>query len=176
MKNSSIEFVVGKCNIGWVDSDFKSRFGNVDFKERPLGSFNVLPRSMNGDTMIAEGLAKECELGDVLAFLQNPPEGTKDGYANIFVLKSFVVRVLWHGADWVVRAWSRDGRGWYAGDRVFSPATVSGSLTLEPLTLYSLLENSIKKIDVVIETLDRIAAALEKPAKKKLLKSKKKKS
>lgn len=157
MKNSNTEFIIDKHGIGWIDSDFKSRFGNVDFKERSLGSFNVLPRSMNGDTMIAEGLAKECELGDVLALLQNPPEGTKDGYANIFVLKSFVVDVSWYsdGSRRRVGAWRRDEDAWDAGGRVFSPATVSGSLTLEPSDPIAL------EIRNLAEQVKRIADYLE---------------
>lgn len=49
------------------------------------------------------------------------------GRANLFYTPAFVVGVGWragHGG-WRVNAWERDGDAWYAGGRVFSPATDS---------------------------------------------------
>lgn len=127
--NSDKEFVVGSHNIGWVDSDFKTRFKDVQFEERKLGTFQKLPRNMTDKEIESELKPGICTLGDVFAFIENPPEGTKDSYSNIFYTESFVVGVIWGGSLWGVRTWDRRELDWDAGTRVFSPATVSSSLT-----------------------------------------------
>ncbi len=132
------EFQVGKHGIGWVDSDFKTRFGGQKFAPKALGSFQKLPRYMTDAEIESELKPGLCDLGDVLAFLKNPPEEAKDGYSNIFYTPAFVVHVGWDGSHWDVNAWQRDGYGWRGGYRVFSPATgtlatlnSSDTLTLE---------------------------------------------
>lgn len=141
MKKSQEEFVVGKHNIGWLDSDFKPRFPDVEFEPRTLGTFKVLPKGMTTIDILKEELATECELGDVLAFLENPPEGSKDGYYNLFIIKnsSFVVFVGWSSDSerWDVDTWDRDVC-WLADGRVFSPATASSTLSPSPKPFESL--------------------------------------
>ncbi len=151
MKNSNDVFKVGNLNIGWLDSDFPIRFPNVNFESRTLGAFKILPRNMKDSEMLSEKLAEECELGDVVAFLENPPEGTKDGYSNIFIIKNtaFVVGVYWLDSRWHVGTWRRDDGTWFRGDRVFSPATTFGlsiSLTLSPQAIRNL--TPILKINI----------------------------
>lgn len=162
--NSDKEFVVGKHNIGYISSDFSSRFSDIDFEPKAVGTFQKLPRSMNDAEIESQLRPGMCELGDILAFMDNPPKGTKDGYYNLFYTPSFVVGVGWRGfgGGWGVSAWGRREFGWYAVRRVFSPAT-SNSQTLppspsDPLTL------SIQEACVQMK---RIADALEKPKKVK---------
>lgn len=130
--NSTNEFVVGKNNIGFVSSDFKTRFPDIDFEPKTLGSFQTLKRGMTDADIESELKPGICDLGDVYAFLQNPPQGTKNGDWNLFYTPSFVMYVRWDADSgyWIVNAWGRDGFGWSAGIRVFSPATVEfGSLS-----------------------------------------------
>jgi hypothetical protein len=125
MKKSSEEFAVGKHSIGYVSSDFKSKFGSTEFDERPMPTFQKLGRSMKDAAIESELKPGTCELGDVLAFMDNAPQECKDGYANLFYFPACVVCVRW-GADyaaWYVDTWDRRGREWSAGCRVFSPAT-----------------------------------------------------
>lgn len=126
--NSSTEFVVGKNGIGYIDSDFNTRFPNVDFTPKTqAGSFQTLTKRMTDAEIESELKPGLCDLGDVYAFLQNPPEGTKDGNWNLFYTPSFVVSVRWYSYDslWRVFTWARDGSGWGTDERVFSPATVA---------------------------------------------------
>lgn len=120
---SSEEFVVGKHNIGYVDSDFKERHYDKAFSPREIGKFQTLGRYMKNAADIEKSLNPgKCELGDVLAFLKNPPEGTKDGYYNLFLIGEYVVSVYWdasYGA-WDVDSWNRD-EDWRDDSRVFSP-------------------------------------------------------
>lgn len=122
------EFVVGKRSIGYVSSDFKERFGSIEFEKRAMPTFQKLPRAMSDTTIESELKPGFCELGDVIAFLDNPPADSKDGNWNLFYTSAFVVRVRWGGDEWGVGAWERGGDAWRAGARVFSPATV-GSVT-----------------------------------------------
>lgn len=123
------EFVVGKHQIGYVDSDFKSRFGKDEFemKEAPT-KFQKLPRYMTDAEIESELKPGICDLGDVLAFIENAPKEYKDGNWNLFYTKNFVVCVFWNGffGEWYVGTWSRGGGGWGVDSRVFSPA--AGSL------------------------------------------------
>lgn len=126
---ASSEFIVGRHDIGWVDPDFKAQFGAQKFSPKALGSFQKLSRAMTIAEIESELKPGPCELGDVLAFLQNPPEGSKDGYFNLFLFPAFVVHVHWyaHSAEWSVSAWRRGDPRWREGVRVFSP-TLSESL------------------------------------------------
>ncbi len=144
-KNSSVikasdALVVGKNNIGYVSSDFTSRFGQACFEEGPLGKFQKLGKYMeNAEAIEKELKPGKCTLADVYAFLKNPPEGTKDGYYNLFLVDDMVVSVYWHSGFgfWDVGAWGR-GRHWSGGNRVFSPGL--GSQTLEPVSLKLAIE------------------------------------
>lgn len=124
---ASNEFKVGNHSIGWLDNDFTSRYGSEEFVKRDMPKFQKLPRSMNDATIESELKPGLCELGDVMAFLDNAPEECKDGYSNIFYVGSFVVSVRWGSwyGFWRVSAWHRDGYVWNEGFRVFSPANRS---------------------------------------------------
>lgn len=140
---ASEEFVVGKHSIGWVDSDFRNAFYEKSFSPSTLGKFQKLGKYMaNADEIERELKPGKCSLGDVLAFLQNPPEGCKDGWANLFLIGDRVVSVRWGSDDggWGVDAWCRDGV-WSGGGRVFSPGLDSQSLdSSESLTLERAIE------------------------------------
>lgn len=164
---ASEAFKVGKHNIGYVSSGFMERFGTAEFAPRTLGTFQILSRCMTDEEIETELKPGLCELGDVLAFLENPPEVSKNGYFNLFYFSSCVVRVSW-GADgrgWRVDAWGRDGDEWLAGDQVFSPATSNSipmSSTLspsKPLTLRK--ETSRQALTRIADALEIIAAKLK---------------
>lgn len=115
----------------WVSSSFTEKFGNEDItaaKEVP--SFKTLPRSMNDAEIRSELGIQECTLEDVAAFLENPPEGIDDGYANLFYVRGLVLSVFWDGdrPGWGVYAYRLDGLRWFEGDRAFS-----GNLKSDPL-------------------------------------------
>lgn len=127
------EFKVGKYDISLIDSSFFELLPEK-FGERKLGKFQKLTKSMSDSQIESELQVGLCELGDILAFLKNPLEECKDGYANLFYTRSCVVNVHWlsGGLGWRVSTWGRDGLGWLAGRRVFSPATDSKSLSSSP--------------------------------------------
>lgn len=138
-------FKVGENNIGYVESSFLQEFGDEEITEGSVLRFDKLPRYMTDSEIIKEFNIQECTLGDVLATLKAAPEELKDGYWNIFYIKGHarVVLVRWYGSGWLVDVWGRDGNGWRAGIRVFSPATetrVLGTGSSDTLTL----ENAIK--------------------------------
>lgn len=121
MKSTEV-FKVGNLNIGHIDSDFESRVGG-DVEEKELGSFKVLGEYMENAQAIEDKLNPgKCTLGDVYAFLKNPPEGTKDGRFNLFLVGDYVVSVRWRSFDgaWRVRTWGRED-DWNSENRVFSP-------------------------------------------------------
>lgn len=98
----------------------------------------VLPRNMIDAQIESELKPGYCTLGDVLAFLEEAPKKYKDGNWNLFYTPAFVVSVRWNGDEWRVSAWGRDGRGWDADSRVFSPATNSKALKSKPLDTLTL--------------------------------------
>lgn len=138
---STEEFVVGKHGIGWVDSDFKKRFPDVEFPARHMPTFQMptfqkLGKRMNDAAIESELKPGLCELGDVIAFMDNAQEECKDdGWANLFYTSDFVVHVYWDVGygGWYVGAWQRDDIDWCVGRRVFSPAT--DSIPLVPVVL-----------------------------------------
>lgn len=155
--NSNNEFVIGKHNIGWVDSDFKKRFDNVEFEVKQVPVFKKLPRYMKDVAIEGELTPGLCDLGDVLAFIDSAPEECKDGYWNLFYTKDFVVSVGWYsdGGYWSVRTWYRGHRDWDTDGRVFSPATVNfGAKTL---ALES-LDTRVTKIEKVLKITNNAAA------------------
>lgn len=134
---TSKEITVGRLSVGYVSSDFKKYFGDISFEPKVTPTFQKLHRAMTDTEIEREFKLSFCELGDVFAFLQNPPEECKDGYANLFYFPSCVVDVDWRRfyGEWRVYAWERGDRQWGAGSRVFSPATSSSitrDLALEP--------------------------------------------
>lgn len=129
----SDEFVVGKNNIGWVDSSFTKEYKDEEILPGAVLPFQKLTKNMYDADIITELKVQECTLGDVLEVMKNAPEELKDGYSNLFYIKghpSRVVRVYWRGGEWHVFDWRR-GAYWDAGSRVFSPAT--GALVPNPL-------------------------------------------
>jgi hypothetical protein len=124
---ASEEFVKGKHGIGYVSSDFNRAFKDAEFSlVNTPPTFQKLPRSMNDAEIESELKPGICTLGDVVSFMENPPEGTKDGYYNLFYTPAFVVRVRWGAGRgvWRVFTWGRGDGRWGSGSRVFSPATV----------------------------------------------------
>lgn len=150
MKKTSDEFKVGNHSIGYISSDFKKLFGNIEFEPRELPTFQKLPHPMSDAEIENELKPGFCEIGDVLAFIENAPAECKDGYANLFYTESCVVGVRWdrfHGG-WSVGTWSRDGVRWSADSRVFSPATGSSNTretALEPSDTLN-LEKAIEMV------------------------------
>lgn len=135
------ELSVGHNGIGWVSSDFKSRFfeSEIITPWRP-GTWHKLPRSMKDTEIEKEFNIQHSSLGEVLGFLRNPPEGSKDGYVNIFYFPVCVVNVHWSAVcgGWHVNAWPRDDGEWSEDYRIFSPATdthSSGTVSSDTLTL-----------------------------------------
>lgn len=126
-------FKIGKHDIGFVGSFFLDKYGEEEVVEPgsvgPFSlspTFQTFPRYMNDSEIEAELKPGKCTLGDVLAFLKNPPEGTKDGNYNVFYVGGFVVSADWRADDgyWYVGAWDR-GVVWPGGSRFFSPASAS---------------------------------------------------
>lgn len=132
---STEEFVVGKHGIGWVDSDFKKRFPDVEFPARHMPTFQKLGKRMSDAAIESELKPGLCELGDVVAFMDNAQEECKDGWANLFYTEGFVVSVYWDSGSghWGVGTWRRDSDDWGGGSRGFSPAT--DSIPLVPVVL-----------------------------------------
>lgn len=118
---------VGVPSIGCLDADINKYHGEEEIGEVATPTFQVLPKIMTDAEIDAELKPGKCTMSDVYAFLKNPPEGTKDVYANFFYVGNRVVGVYWlaDGREWYVSGWDRDGRRWGAGDRVFSPAKQS---------------------------------------------------
>lgn len=131
MKNTlkaSKEFVEGKYAIRYASSAFEERFGDEDFEEvKGMPKYQKLPRLMTDEEIERELKPGICSLGDVLAFLKNPPAESKDGYWNLFYLPDCIVRVGWFSVDrgWYVYAWQRVDYQWDEGKRVFSPETIT---------------------------------------------------
>lgn len=122
---SAQEIKEDKYSIGYVSSDFKSRFGSEEFSEKSVGMFKILQRNMTDAEIENELKPGICTVADIAAFLKNLPEGTKNGNWNLFYTSACVVSVRWnsYSADWNVNTWSRGGLSWDADGRVFSPAT-----------------------------------------------------
>ncbi len=147
MHTPSQEFKEGKYDIGYVSPDLITLIGDAPFEEKALPTFVTLPRYMTFSEIKKEFNPQNCETGDLLAFLKNPPEGSKDGELNLFPLKECVVYVYWdaNSEEWLVDAWIR-GYEWGGGGRVFSPATQNSepealsSGTSDALTLERAIE------------------------------------
>lgn len=107
----------------WVSSSFTERFGVPEVtSSETVPSFKTLERYLTDSEVKNELGAGESTLGDVVAFLENPPNGTDDGYWNSFYVAGYVVNVYWSGGyrEWYVYAWEPVDGNWNAGSRVFS--------------------------------------------------------
>lgn len=134
----------------WVASSFTEKFGSKDVKPaKSAPPFKTLTKSMK-DTDIKKEVG-ESTLQDVAAFLENPPEGTKDGYWNIFYVAGCVVRVDWNAdfREWHVYAWELGDVRWGAGRRAFGRNCHSDSLaSSDPLDSMSLsLEQRVAALE-----------------------------
>lgn len=132
----SEEFAVGKHHIGWLDSDFTYAFAGKEFEEvSKFPIFHTLPEDKKDTEIESHPDHRMSVLGDLLAFLKNPPAVSKDGYSNLFYFPKVVVSVRWGSmlGYWYVYAWRRGGGAWYAGNRVFSQATDSSSVSTSSL-------------------------------------------
>jgi hypothetical protein len=140
----------------WVSSPFTEKFGNKEIiPAKTVPTFKTLERAMNDSEIKSELGAQECTLEDIAAFLENPPEGTKDGYWNIFYVAGCVVGVDWGSGsrEWRVDAWGLGDGRWGAGSRAFSrnwhsePLKSESSLTLESLAArVGKLENILEEV------------------------------
>ena len=101
-------------------------------KEFKIASFDLAEDA--NDAEIEEALPKdylflETDVCAIIAGLiekqAKGEEGTllNNGYVNLFYTPSRVVYVRWRAGEWLVGAWYRGVSSWYAGYRVFSPAT-----------------------------------------------------
>lgn len=148
----SNEFKVGEHGIGYVSNDFTKRFAEQNFEESAVPPRAItLPRHMTDTQIESELKPGYCTLGDVLAVIESGEEKYKDGNWNLFYFEACVVGVYWRSFDggWVVSAWDRDGHGWSAGNRVFSPAAGLISSITSDLTLES-LDARVRKIEYII--------------------------
>lgn len=126
------EFIKGKNDIGYVDSNFTSEYGDEEFEVGSILKSNKLTRSMTDSEIIKEFGVQECTLGDIFITLKNATPEMKDGYSNLFYVKghgSRVVSVRWGGDYWYVYGWGRGDGAWGGDRRVFSPATAAGLLS-----------------------------------------------
>lgn len=146
---ASTEFKIGKHNIGYVNSTFVSYFKDASFDKQPAPTFQKLLRSMTDVEIELELSPGFCALGDIIAFLDNAPEETKDGWANLFYMEPFVVHVYWHSGSrrWGVSSWDRNDDDWYDGGRVFAPATGSSSPVLSEASETQALLPRIEKLE-----------------------------
>jgi hypothetical protein len=140
------EFQIGKHQIGWMYN--LDRLPETFTPVTKLPTFQKLLRNMTEAQIESELKPGLCTPGDVLFFLDNAPEECKDGNWNLFHFASFVVYVDWDSGrgGWNVYAWGRGGRGWDAGDRVFSPATGTQELGTGPSVPLT-LENRVAALE-----------------------------
>lgn len=150
----------------WVSSSFTEKFGNKDIQPaQTVPAFKKLERNMHDSEIKKEFGMEECTLGDVAAFLKNPPEGCNDGYWNIFYVAGCVVRVGWLSVDrrWGVGSWRLGVGSWSAGSRAFgrnrlseplaSSGASSGSLTLSRSAVEADHEQRIVKLEKMVQAL-----------------------
>ena len=120
----------------WISDEFKSR---ILTKAKPVENLDPL-------TLVSRELTKNTydkeitpELGEnyifdesevcarIASMIDKQPGGIagdllNNGYANLFYVAGYVVRVYWNGGDrrWDVYAWRLDDAYWGAGRRAFS--------------------------------------------------------
>lgn len=137
----------------WVSSSFTEKFGTPDITPAAtVPPFKTLTRNMS-DTEIQDELgAKECTLEDVAAFLDNPPDGTKDRYWNIFYVAGCVVGVCWNSdnREWFVLAWEL-GVDWGAGFRAFGCNSTSEPQASSDTQALGLLAARVETIEAVLK-------------------------
>lgn len=127
----------------WVSDSFTEKFGNEEITPaKTVPPFKTLEQDMNDHEIKKELGVQESTLEDVAAFLENPPEGTDDGYTNLFYVAGYVVNVCWDDDDheWNVRAWKLDDDDWDAGLRAFSRNSSSDTLESSDTESLGLLE------------------------------------
>lgn len=147
------EFVKGKHQIGWVDYIITRHFKGSSFEDKIAPTSQTILRPMSDAEIESELKPGLCELGDILAFLDNAPEECKDGRANLFYFSAFVVGVYWHGGGWYVDAWRRGAYRWDDDGRVFSPATGTSAplASSDTLNLES-FDARLKKLEAIFNS------------------------
>lgn len=138
----------------WVSSSFTEKFGNGDITPaKTVPAFKTLERDMTNPEIGKELGVEECTLADIAAFLENPPQGTDDGYANLFYLAGYVVNVPWNADDqrWYVDAWKLDDGHWRAGRRAFSSATDIRSLGLDSTMTLEFFAMRLEKVEKLLK-------------------------
>lgn len=132
----------GKLNIGYISTAVQDMLAGQEVTEVVVPTYWTLTKRTTDKAILADKRTAECSWSDLHAFLKNPPEGSKDGNWNLFYIKDTdrVVSVRWRSDDreWGVLDWSREDV-WYAGRRVFSPATGSRASASSLETLPSVL-------------------------------------
>lgn len=98
--------------------------------EYAIESLDLVDDSTDKQIELALGNKNLFEVNDACAIVADLIERQKNGedgllltngYANLFYTSACVVYVRWRGSGWRVGTWERDGIGWVAGLRVFSP-------------------------------------------------------
>lgn len=138
---ASDEIKVGKYQIGWVSGSLNL---DVKIEKRPTPTYTPL----KNDTTFCD--LPLCDLSDVVAFLKDPPQESKDGYGNYFKCGSVLVFVFWFGdyREWLVDDWDPD-YGVSAGRRVFSGNLSLKSSASDTLSLES-LDTRLKKLEALV--------------------------
>lgn len=130
------EYFKDKDNL-FVWSDFSERISSkapivATEQEINVVSFKLLERATDEEiekSLPEKHIFSESEVCAIVAgLIDKQPKGEdglleNNGYANLFYIASFVVRVYWRGSRWYVHTWGRGGNRWLAERRVFSPAT-----------------------------------------------------
>ena len=93
----------------------------------PLKRFDLVMRAYDREIKAELSEKHEVQLWQIAKLIEAQEDGTSgplltNGYANIFYVAGFVVRVSWYGGSrrWDVDAWRLGGDHWDGGHRAFS--------------------------------------------------------
>jgi len=140
-------FREGKNDIGWMGSNFKEHFSEMEVVLPKEATFTIkkLERGMTDKEILAELKPNECTLGDLAYAMKNDLLDKENYNANIFYIRDksntlWAVDAYWLSVlrYWLVLAASvADPRDWRAGYQVVSRDSLKlgDSDSSEPLTL-----------------------------------------
>lgn len=134
----------------WVSNLFTEKFGNEDITPaKTVPGFKKQGKAAKDSDLLAE--VGESRLEDVAAFLENPPEGTDDGYSNIFYVAGCLVGVYWgrSGREWDVSTWDLGDGSWSAGRRAFGRNLTSETLNPKDTQDLSSLAARVAKLEAI---------------------------